>query len=106
MGDRATYHPSSNRLSDAPSAQELFVEPRAPFIGGVVVPADLSTVFQPIVALDAGEVLAYEALVRCAAHGLSPTNLFERAAADKSAGRLGRMVREIAVRFAAVPPSS
>jgi EAL domain-containing protein (putative c-di-GMP-specific phosphodiesterase class I) len=97
MGDRTTYPPPSNRLLDAPSAQELLAEPRVPFIGGVVMPSDLSTVFQPIVALEAGEVLAYEALVRCSAHGLSPTNLFERAAAHKSAGRLGRMVREIAV---------
>jgi EAL domain-containing protein (putative c-di-GMP-specific phosphodiesterase class I) len=97
MGDRATYPPKSNQLSDAPSAQGLCVDRKGPFVGGLVTPSDLSTVFQPIVSLESGEVLAYEALVRCSAHDLSPTSLFERAAADRSAGRLGRMVREIAV---------
>jgi EAL domain-containing protein (putative c-di-GMP-specific phosphodiesterase class I) len=97
MGDRGTYPPPSNQLSDAPSAQDLSGDPKGPFFGGLVVPSDLSTVFQPIVALEGGAVLAYEALVRCSAHQLSPTALFERAAADRSAGRLGRMVREIAV---------
>jgi EAL domain-containing protein (putative c-di-GMP-specific phosphodiesterase class I) len=97
MGDRATYPPPSNQLSDAPSAQGLFADPQGPFVGGLVTPSDLSTVFQPIVALDGGEVMAYEALVRCSVHQLSPAGLFEQAAADRSAGRLGRMVREIAV---------
>ncbi len=97
MGNRATYPPPSNRLSDAPSAQGLSVDRKEPFVGGLVTPRDLSTVFQPIVSLESGEVLAYEALVRCSVDDLSPMSLFERAAADRSAGRLGRMVREIAV---------
>jgi EAL domain-containing protein (putative c-di-GMP-specific phosphodiesterase class I) len=97
MADRSSFPPPSNQLSEAPSAQGLAGDPKRPFFGGLVVPSDLSTVFQPIVCLEGGEVLAYEALVRCSSHQLTPTLLFERAAADRSAGRLGRMVREIAV---------
>jgi EAL domain-containing protein (putative c-di-GMP-specific phosphodiesterase class I) len=97
MGEKISIPPQSNQLSDAPSAQGLFANPRENFVGGLVAPSDLSAVFQPIVDLAGGEILAYEALVRCSAHQLSPTALFERAAADRCAGRLGRMVREIAV---------
>jgi EAL domain-containing protein (putative c-di-GMP-specific phosphodiesterase class I) len=96
LSDPSSLPPRSNRLSDAPTAREVEQEP-GPFFGGVVSPRDLTTVFQPIVSLSGGEVMAYEALVRCAGSALSPVTLFERAAADRSAGRLGRMVREIAV---------
>jgi len=72
-------------------------ESEAHFFRGLVKPSDLSAVFQPIVALDGGELLAYEALVRCRIPELSPPELFARAAADRSTGRLGRMIREIAV---------
>jgi EAL domain-containing protein (putative c-di-GMP-specific phosphodiesterase class I) len=58
---------------------------------------DLSTVFQPIVRLDTGQLFAYETLVRCEVAGFSPVTLFERAAEERSTGRLGRMIREIAV---------
>jgi EAL domain-containing protein (putative c-di-GMP-specific phosphodiesterase class I) len=58
---------------------------------------DLSTVFQPIVRLDTGELFAYETLVRCEVPGFSPVTLFERAAEERSTGRLGRMIREIAI---------
>jgi EAL domain-containing protein (putative c-di-GMP-specific phosphodiesterase class I) len=47
--------------------------------------------------LDDGTLFAYEALVRCPT--FSPASLFSRAAALQSAGRLGRMIREIAVSF-------
>jgi len=62
-----------------------------------VKPEDLSTVFQPIVRLDSGELFAYETLVRCKVPGFEPATLFERASAEGSTGRLGRMIREIAV---------
>jgi len=62
-----------------------------------VRPEDLSTVFQPIVHLNDGELFAFETLVRCGVPGFSPTVLFERAAAEGSTGRLGRMIREIAI---------
>lgn len=73
------------------------MESEARFFGGVVEPSDLSVVFQPIVRLDDGKLFAYEALVRCRVPGFSPTILFERALAERSTGRLGRSIREIAV---------
>jgi EAL domain-containing protein (putative c-di-GMP-specific phosphodiesterase class I) len=94
--DRPTLPPSSNRLSDAPSAANVDGD-RAHFCEGLVTPEDLSTVFQPIVRLDSGKLFAYETLVRCRVTGFSPVTLFERAAAERSTGRLGRMIREIAV---------
>jgi len=87
--------PRSNRLSDAPSAAGRLDESR--FFGGVVKPSNLSVVFQPIVRLEDGKLFAYEALVRCASPRMSPVELFERAAAERSTGRLGRIIREIAV---------
>jgi EAL domain-containing protein (putative c-di-GMP-specific phosphodiesterase class I) len=97
MRERVTLPPSSNRLSDAPSARGALVESEARFFGGVVEPSDLSVVFQPIVRLDSGKLFAYEALVRCRVPGFSPTVLFEHALAERSTGRLGRSIREIAV---------
>lgn len=95
MADSPTLPPRSNRLSNAPSAG---VGPgdRAHFFNGLVSPEDLSTVFQPIVRLDNGELFAFETLVRCRVPGFSPIALFERAATEGSIGRLGRMIREIA----------
>jgi EAL domain-containing protein (putative c-di-GMP-specific phosphodiesterase class I) len=59
---------------------------------------DLSVVFQPIFHARSLKVFAYEALVRCRAPEFTnPSKLFERAAAEGCVGRLGRMVREIAV---------
>ncbi len=87
--------PSSNRLSDAPSAANE-VDSML-FCAGQVKAEDLSTVFQPIVRLETGKLFAYETLVRCRVPGFGPTTLFERAAAERSTGRLGRLIREIAV---------
>ncbi|NUP05061.1 MAG: EAL domain-containing protein [Polyangiaceae bacterium] len=57
----------------------------------------MSVVFQPIVDLLNGSVLAYEALARCKAKGLeNPLVLFEAAAEQKLCGRLGRTLRELA----------
>jgi EAL domain-containing protein (putative c-di-GMP-specific phosphodiesterase class I) len=87
---------TSNRLSDAPSAASVDGH-QADFCDGLVTPEDLSTVFQPILRLDTGELFAYEALVRCGVAGFGPATLFARAAVERSTGRLGRMIREIAV---------
>jgi EAL domain-containing protein (putative c-di-GMP-specific phosphodiesterase class I) len=92
-----TVPPASNRLSDAPSADDRLERHEMRFFDGLVRPRDLSVVFQPIVRLDNGRLFAYEALVRCQVHSLSPVALFERAAAEHSTGRLGRIIREIAV---------
>jgi len=94
---RPSVPPWSNRLSDAPSAGIEGGGDRGHFCDGLVKPEDLSTVFQPIVCLDTGKLFAYETLVRCEVPGFAPTTLFERAAAERSTGRLGRMIREIAV---------
>jgi EAL domain-containing protein (putative c-di-GMP-specific phosphodiesterase class I) len=93
----STLPPRSNRLSDAPSAAGGFAENEARFFDGLVRPCDLSVVFQPIVRLDSEKLFAYEALVRCVSPKLSPIQLFERAALERSTGRLGRIIREIAV---------
>jgi EAL domain-containing protein (putative c-di-GMP-specific phosphodiesterase class I) len=66
---------------------------------------ELSVVFQPIVNMQNGELFAYEALARCARAKLkSPPVLFERAVSAGCVGRLGRMVREIAVPLASGCP--
>jgi EAL domain-containing protein (putative c-di-GMP-specific phosphodiesterase class I) len=89
--------PRSNRLSDAPSAAGVLSAGEASFFEALVTPSDLSAVFQPIVSLEDGSLFAYETLVRCKLPDFSPTVLFERAAAMRSVGRLGRMIREIAI---------
>jgi EAL domain-containing protein (putative c-di-GMP-specific phosphodiesterase class I) len=58
----------------------------------------LSVVFQPIVDLTTLRTFAFEALVRCSLPAFSdPTRLFKRAVEDGCCGRLGRMIREVAV---------
>jgi EAL domain-containing protein (putative c-di-GMP-specific phosphodiesterase class I) len=96
VSDRPTVPPASNRLSRAASATNLYGQ-HAQFCGGRVRSEDLSTVFQSIVRLDTGDLFAYETLVRCGVPDFEPTLLFERAHAERSTGRLGRMIREIAV---------
>ncbi len=71
----------------------------------LVTPKDLSIVFQPIVDLATGLPFAYEALVRCSRPQYSsPPVLFERATELGCAGRLGRMVRELAIPVSAGTP--
>ncbi|MBN2196345.1 MAG: EAL domain-containing protein [Polyangiaceae bacterium] len=109
--------PLSNRLSDAPSARPPFPSDPEPStapgrrdahrdsylaIRQVAKPEDLRVVFQPIIDLWNGRLFAYEALVRC--RHSSPPELFERAHAAGCVGRLGRMVREIAVPLSAGRP--
>lgn len=68
-------------------------------------PADLRVLFQPIVSLGDGTAFGQEALVRCERPGLQePAALFARAVMARCSGRLGRMIREMAVRAAAGLP--
>ncbi len=108
-----TLHPEppSNRLRDAPSAPPPGADdgPATPTrrdsffaIQQIVQPEDLRVVFQPIVDLLTGSLFAYEALVRC--RHATPPELFENAHAGGCVGRLGRMVREVAVPLGAGRP--
>jgi EAL domain-containing protein (putative c-di-GMP-specific phosphodiesterase class I) len=91
--------PPSNRLSDAPTAAaESGARDSMRAVGRMVQPDALSVVFQPVVRLDTGTVHAYEALVRCRQPEFrNPLVLFQQAVSMRCAGRLGRMIREIAV---------
>jgi EAL domain-containing protein (putative c-di-GMP-specific phosphodiesterase class I) len=97
--------PRSNRLSDAPQALDAAPGPRRPSacaLDRMVSPEDLSVVFQPIVNMADGQLFAHEALVRCSVPAFkNPLVLFERALEVGCAGRLGRMIREIAVPLSA-----
>jgi EAL domain-containing protein (putative c-di-GMP-specific phosphodiesterase class I) len=97
--------PRSNRLSDAPQALEAPRRASHFALDRLVSPDDLSVVFQPIVNMVDGELFANEALVRCSTPALkNPLVLFERALEIGCAGRLGRMIREIAVPLSAGLP--
>ncbi len=91
--------PPSNRLSDAPNAKgwsEAHDSQRA--LARMVGTEHLSVVFQPVVRLDTSTVYGYEALVRCRLPEYrNPLVLFQQAVATGCAGRLGRLIREIAV---------
>ncbi len=64
----------------------------------MVSPEHLSVVFQPIWDMRQSRVFAYEALARCSLPELAyPPVLFDRAVRAGCCGRLGRMMREIAV---------
>jgi EAL domain-containing protein (putative c-di-GMP-specific phosphodiesterase class I) len=91
-------------LSDAPSSVGAMADHEAAFFDRVASPQTLSAVFQPIVCLGSGEVFAYEALVRCRLVNLDPVALFEQASSFRSTGRLGRMIREIAMPLCAGTP--
>jgi EAL domain-containing protein (putative c-di-GMP-specific phosphodiesterase class I) len=91
-----TLSPPSNSLSGAPSAANPSDGNESSFFEQVK-PEDLSAVFQPIVSMETGELFAYEALVRCRIPNFTPPVLFEQAANMQATGRLGRMIREIAV---------
>jgi EAL domain-containing protein (putative c-di-GMP-specific phosphodiesterase class I) len=67
--------------------------------------AELGVVFQPIVNLATGAIFAYEALVRSKNPEIQgPSELFEQALSLGCVGRLGRMIRELAVPLAAGRP--
>jgi len=64
----------------------------------LIAPDDLSVVFQPIVDMTTMEIFAYEALTRCKKPEYkNPMILFERAVTEGCCGRLGRMVRDVAM---------
>lgn len=59
---------------------------------------DLNIVFQPIVDVRSQRIFAYEALTRCQWPTLSnPEILFQRASEEHACGRLGRLIRKIAI---------
>ncbi|MEM9071849.1 MAG: EAL domain-containing protein [Myxococcota bacterium] len=63
-----------------------------------LAPEELYVVYQPIVDVRTKKVFAHEALARCTRPGFEdPTALFARSCTDKFVGRLGRMVRDIAL---------
>ncbi len=62
---------------------------------------DLFVVFQPIIDIAARRVFAHEALTRCRVPALQdPEVLFNRSVERGCTGRLGRMVRQIAIPLA------
>ncbi len=73
-------------------------------LGRFVAAEDLSVVFQPIVDMNTLDIFAYEALTRCKKPEFkNPMKLFERASEEGCCGRLGRMVRDVAVPLCSVP---
>jgi EAL domain-containing protein (putative c-di-GMP-specific phosphodiesterase class I) len=71
----------------------------------IVQREDLSCVFQPIVDIQTGQLFATEALVRCRiAEFQDPLALFRHAVAANCCGRLGRMIRDIAIPLCAGAP--
>jgi EAL domain-containing protein (putative c-di-GMP-specific phosphodiesterase class I) len=58
---------------------------------------DIDIVYQPIVDMATGWTVAFEALTRCKwPEFKNPVDLFSRAQAEGSVGRLGRVVRDVA----------
>jgi EAL domain-containing protein (putative c-di-GMP-specific phosphodiesterase class I) len=75
-------------------------------MANMVQPEDLSVVFQPIVDIHTGRQFATEALVRCKLAELAdPVTLFRQAVAQRFSGRLGRMIRDIALPLCAGSPT-
>ncbi len=71
----------------------------------LITAKDLSVVFQPIVRAENREVYAYEALVRCALPEYkNPVHLFDRAVREQCVGRLGNIIRGVAVPLCAGVP--
>lgn len=67
-------------------------------VARAITDRQVTVVYQPIVDLLNGSILAYEALARCGAKGLeNPMDLFHAAAEQKLCGKLGRILRELAV---------
>lgn len=100
-------HPSRNQFSKNPFDLETGPDHRLSMVAlqSMVTAEDLSVVFQPIVHVDSFQVFAYEALVRCRVPRYSnPSKLFEHAVEAGCVGRLGRMIREIAVPLCAGYP--
>jgi EAL domain-containing protein (putative c-di-GMP-specific phosphodiesterase class I) len=59
--------------------------------------SDIDVVFQPIVDLRTRRTFAHEALVRCKKPAYkNPVVLFEAAVRERTCGRIGRLIREVA----------
>ena len=100
MSRADSFPPPSNRLADAPSYAEDAPPPDSlAAIRRLTRREDLTVVFQPIVDLQTGKLFAHEALVRCnhPNRRRSPPELFDEAVELGCVGRLGRLIREIAV---------
>ncbi|MFO0601910.1 MAG: EAL domain-containing protein [Polyangiales bacterium] len=98
---------SLNQFKESPFGPDPQDDPRGSMVAlqNMVAAEDLSVVFQPIVHVDTFRVFAYEALVRCRAPKYAnPATLFEHAVEAGCVGRLGRMIREIAVPLCAGHP--
>lgn len=113
MSDFAARHKSLARTSMnffplSPFARAELDEKRRDSLEGIrtlITADDLSVVFQPIVGTKEMEVFAYEALVRCRKPAFAyPPELFRRAVEESCTGRLGRMIREVAVPLCAGTP--
>ena len=95
---RATPFGNSTVDSDGPRTSLLA-------LNDLVRAEDLSVVFQPIVRMDPPGLFAFEALLRCSRPDLThPEALFDRALEGHCCGRLGRMIREIAIPLCAGIP--
>jgi EAL domain-containing protein (putative c-di-GMP-specific phosphodiesterase class I) len=67
-------------------------------IRSVLDARDVRVVYQPVVELRNQKVFAYEALVRSKSPAFgNPLELFAAAIAEKCAGELGRLIRELAI---------
>jgi EAL domain-containing protein (putative c-di-GMP-specific phosphodiesterase class I) len=63
----------------------------------LITAQDIDIHYQPIVSIRTGKLFALEALVRCKwPEYKNPTHLFDRAVQEKSTGRLGRPIRDVA----------
>ena len=92
----ATYGAAQvSGVREAPTAPAPYLE-ETPFdtLVGSVPMDSLSAYFQPITSLRSGRTLAFEAIARCTAPGLSDNEeLFARATFEKKVGQLGRVIR-------------
>lgn len=72
-------------------------EAERPCTTRTLVRDDFDVVFQPIVDLRTRRVFAQESLVRCRReHFRSPLTLFDTAVRERTCGRIGRLIREVA----------
>lgn len=102
---RRTFEVPEYRASRVPHApvalrEEVVREGRHSLhaLRAMITTQDLFVVFQPIVDMATGRPFACEALVRCRKPEFHPPpKLFNHALASKCVGRLGRLIREIAV---------
>ncbi len=107
MSNKFSSNPFEREGATPPSTDSLPPSRTASYtaLERIITARDLSVVFQPIVRTDTLEVFAYEALCRCALPEYkNPTHLFERAVTERCVGRLGQIVRTVAVPLCAGVP--